>query len=363
MNKNNILIIRSDIKLAGPGILILETAKQLKRMGNNVIVCSSGGDVVNELNECGIKHYTISGLAVGTRNILNNFKTISAIRKILSEENINIIHGFNAASTMLAYIASITNFRRIKSVNTVLGETKEWFLRIVPFKLIAVSNYLKERLVRLNVNENKIFVLHNGIIDLSVFDINSVDSKSVRSEMGIKDDEILIGSVAVITGGKGHKQIIESAPSIIKENDKVKFVLVGDGAKKDEYEKIVRDMGLDDKIIFLGKRRDIPRIMASFDIFVHMSEVETFGMVLIEAMAMGKAVVARNVGGIPEVVSEGETGYLVNDNDEFSNRVIELVNCEDLRNKFGNRGLEVVKNKFVVEALGRNLADIYSKIK
>lgn len=358
----NILNIRSDFRLAGPGILAFEYAKELKRRGHNLVFCSSGGGLVKEIKEQNMTHHKIEDLAVERRNFINIFKTIFLIRRILINENIDIIHGHNAASTFLAYIATKLINKNIRIINTVHGEGKEFFLKIVPFKLIAVSNNAKNNLINRGIPKDKIFVLHNGIINLEKFDVNNKDNTSFRQEINIKKNELLVGSVAVMTGKKGHDEIIKSIPQIITRCPNTKFVFVGDGVKLNDYKKRVNKMNINDKVIFAGRRRDIPNVMSSLDVFVHMSNQETFGMVLIEAMSMKKPVVARKVGGIPEVVLDKETGFLVNDIETFSEKVIKLLKNKKLRLNMGAQGYKRVLSLFTIDKTIDNLLRLYSKL-
>lgn len=358
----NILNIRSDFKLAGPGIVTFEFSKELKRRGHNMIFCSSGGALVREIKSYGMKHFEIAELAVSNRSIAKMFGAILDIRKLLINEDIDIIHGHNAISTFLAFIAAKTIKKKIKIVNTVHGVGKELFLKFMPFKLIAVSNDAKKHLISKGVSEKKISVIYNGIIDPEVFDINKFDDKPIRKEFNIGEDELLVGSVAMMTGGKGHDDIISSIPQILSQFSNVKFIFVGDGVKSNYYKEEILAMNLEEKVIFTGARRDIPKIMASIDVFAHMSRQETFGMVLIEAMAMKKPVVTRGIGGIPEIVIDGITGFLVGNVEMFSERVVELLNNNNLRKDMGERGYQRVNDNFVITNTIDNLLELYSKL-
>ena len=104
--------------------------------------------------------------------------------------------------------------------------------------------------------------------------------------------------------------IIESFKEVLKEID-AKLLLVGDGPEKMDMEELVMELGLQDDVIFTGKRDDLPELLAISDVMFHLSEKEAFGLVLLEALACGVPSVATDVGGIPEVIEDGVNGFLV----------------------------------------------------
>lgn len=359
----NVLMIRTDYKVAGPGILTLKYSEVLKKKGHNVIACSSGGALISEFEKKGINHYKIDTLDIKRRSPVDLIKSIVEINKIIKKNEIDIIHGQNAVSTMLGWIASITVKRKIKVFNTVHGVGKESFLKLVPCKIIAVSEHVKQNLINKGIPKERIHVLHNGTIDLGIFDISRIDGKEIRESLGLDSSNIIVGCIAMFTGKKGHLNIIESISEVIKANEKVRFLFVGDGPYLEMCKELVESKGIESHVIFMGVRNDIPQICASMDILIHLPDYETFGIVLTEAMAMGKPVIARNVGGIPEVVEDGNTGILINDLDSknISSIIIKLINDKKLRTKLGKNSLERVRRYFTIDNTIDNLIEIYTK--
>lgn len=358
----NVLMVRTDYKMAGPGILTLKYSNALKKEGHHIIACSSGGALIKEFEKKGIKHYQIDNLAINKRSAVDMIKAIKELKKIIKENDIDIIHGQNAVSTMLSWIASITCRRKIKVFNTVHGVGKESFLKVVPCKIIAVSNHVKNNLMRHGINEERIKVLYNGVIDTEEFDISKVNINEVREELGIDKSDIVVGCIAMFTGKKGHIDIIRSIPSIIKNNENIKFIFIGDGPKLEECKQEVKRLNIGRFVVFTGVRNDIPNICASIDILMHLPEYETFGIVLTEAMAMGKPIISRNVGGIPEVVRNGENGILINEvnNENIVSSLSKIINNYDLRLRYGQNSLKIVQDNFTIEKTIKNLVEIYN---
>lgn len=359
----NILMIRTDYKVAGPGILTLKYSEGLSKKGHNVIACSGGGALISEFESKRINHYKIDSLDIKRRSIIDLIKSVCEINKIINKHEIDIIHGQNAVSTMLGWIASIPVMRKIKVFNTVHGVGKEHFLKLVPCKIIAVSKHVKQNLINKGISKERIHVLYNGTIDFKIFDDSIVDGKEIRESLGLNSSNIIVGCIAMFTGKKGHVKIIESIPEVINENEKVRFLFVGDGPQLESCKELVKSKGIESYVIFMGVRNDIPQICSSIDILIHLPDYETFGIVLTEAMAMRKPVIARNIGGIPEVVEDGKTGILINnlDSKNVSSNIIKLINDKELRMKLGINSLERVRKYFTIDKTIDNLVEIYKK--
>lgn len=360
-----IMMLRSDIKLAGPGILIKYYSEKLLEKGHEVVICSGGGVLNNTINNSRIRYYQIEELLISKRGIYSNIKAIYKLWKILREEKIEVIHCHNAYVAILAYISSIFSLKQIRIINTVHGVGKEWVNRFLPMKIMVVSNYVKNRLLAAKVKENKIVVLENGVIDLETYNIENT-YKNIREEIGVKQEEYLIGVVGIMTGKKGHIEAIHTFEEILKLNSNkcFKLCLVGDGPLQREYEQYCKEKNLEKDIIFLGRRNDIPAIMKSLDMLIHLSSSETFGMVLVEAMAMGKVVVASNLGGIPEIIEDGENGFLV-DKDKFyenARLIKEISNNIELIARIKENNLKKVKESYLLNNTIEKLLKIYESL-
>lgn len=357
-----IMMIRSDIKLAGPGILIKYYSEKLLEKGHKIIICSGGGGLNNSIVNENIKYYQIEELLINKRGVINNIKAIYKIWKILKKEKIEVIHCHNAYVAILSYISSRFLNNSIKVFNMVHGIEKEWINRFLPMKIIAVSNYVKERLINAGVKKEKIIVLENGVIDLKKYDINK-NYKDIRREIGVKKDEILIGVVGIITGKKGHIEAIKTFEKLLgyKDINKIKLCLVGDGPYQVEYEDYCKKNNLESNILFLGRRNDIPDIMNGIDILLHLSNSETFGMVIVEAMAMGKLIVASNLGGIPEIIENNKNGFLVDKDDFYKNAELikKIIEDKELLKKVKENNLEKVKEKYLLDKTIEKLLKIY----
>jgi glycosyltransferase involved in cell wall biosynthesis len=162
-------------------------------------------------------------------------------------------------------------------------------------------------------------------------------SDGVREELGIPDDAPVVGTVANFRALKGHEYLLQAAGRIREAIPEARFVLVGRGPLEDRVRRQAEEMGLNGTVVFAGFRTDVPRVAASFDVFALPSLYEGLSIALLEVMALGKPVVVTNVGGSPEVVSDGVDGLLVppRDPEALARRILSVLRDAALRQRLG----------------------------
>jgi len=181
-----------------------------------------------------------------------------------------------------------------------------------------------------------------------------------RERFGIGEDRKVVLQVSWIIPEKGIPDLMAAARKVVEHDSKVHFVLVGEGNFRGEYMRAAQEMGLTNNITWTGLLAD-PFTEGAYDAADVVCQVsrweEVFGWVIAEAMAYRKPIVATRVGGIPELVSDGETGYLIErgNTDELTSRILELVNDPTARNQMGERGSQAVWTKF---DLRKNVAQL-----
>jgi glycosyltransferase involved in cell wall biosynthesis len=202
-------------------------------------------------------------------------------------------------------------------------------------------------------------VVHNPV-DLQRLQTNS-DPNDIRREIGVCETTPLVGMIAHLTPWKGHDVFLETAQQVARSVPEARFLVVGGQIYTthghtgyDEHlTRRVAQLGLTDKVFFLGVRDDVPEILKALDVIVHSpTSPEPFGRVLAEAMAAARPVVAVRSGGIPEIVEDGETGYLtgVGDVDALSAAVVRLLLDRPLRDRLGSAGRRRAQRMFGIDA-------------
>jgi len=174
----------------------------------------------------------------------------------------------------------------------------------------------------------------------------------------------LVGILGRIFPIKNHRLFLESAARVAEQETNVRFVIVGDGILRSETERYAQDLGIHQKVIFTGWRRDLPRIYADLDVLVVSSNNEGTPVAAIEAMASGCPVVATRVGGLPDVVHDGETGYLVPSQqpEALATATLELIRNPQRAEQMGQRAQRSVKERFSVQRLVCDTEDLYQDL-
>jgi len=230
-------------------------------------------------------------------------------------------------------------------------------------RVICVSGPTRQaHLDDLGRDPQKCVVVHNGI-DLQRFS-PSIAGDGVRAEFGLAEGTPLAGTVSRLgEERKGVKYFVEASAAVAKAHPEARFLVVGDGHLRPQLEAQAVSLGIADRMIFTGERKDIARLLAAMDVFVIPSLYEACQYSLLEAMAMGKPVVATPAGVAPDVVLDHETGLLVPlaDGAAIASAVNELLDDADLAARLGERARDLMAQQFSVEAMLDNIARVYDE--
>ncbi|MGQ9630787.1 MAG: glycosyltransferase family 4 protein [bacterium] len=230
---------------------------------------------------------------------------------------------------------------------------------------IAISQAVKRAMVENGIREDAISVVYNGV-DLE--DFISTEARSVRREFGIPPDEFLVGMVGRIETWKGHLTLLEAVARL--SDIPLKLMIVGGAEISSDINLLERiryrvsELNLDSKVIVTGYRRDVERLISSLDAVVVPSEGEPFGRVVIEGMAAGKPVIGTRSGGIPEIIVDGVTGFLVppKDHEAIAQKLRELHENPQMARAMGEAGRERVAENFTAQRYVRGIEEIYDSI-
>jgi glycosyltransferase involved in cell wall biosynthesis len=242
-------------------------------------------------------------------------------------------------------------------------------------RIIVVSEYVKQELLRAGLDcPDKIEVVHNAI-DLQNWDAQTAAIQTtLREELGVPGGRPVVGLVARLDRVKGQREFLLAADMVAQAHPDATFLLVGvirpasRWAPFSEYYREVAALAgrpaLRGRVLFVGWRTDLPRVMASLDILVQPSHRETFGRVLLEAMASRRPVIATRVGGMPEIVRHGETGLLVPPGDPQALAAATLTLLADpaTRQAMGEAGRRRVEERFGLPEHLRRLEAIYADV-
>src|SRR4030042_6817711 len=280
-NRKRILYLIGSKDPGGAEKVLLELAVSFQLKGYDVTVGHLGNSwLSNELNKHNIRH-----VCFRFSNLYSSHKTewmfVLNLVKFIRAHNFDLIHAHLFGMILYASIAG-----RILKV-PVLGtiHDKYYFMekehRRLAYKiiqmlgcgLVTVSEDIKDDLSRTwRIKRDEIATLYNGI-DFKAFDI-SIDRNKKRKEIGLKKEDIVVISVGRLVKMKGHSRLISTGKNIVKQNGKIRFVIVGDGQERKELEAMTVDEGISGNVIFTGHRDDVPELLLMSDIFVQTSYTE-----------------------------------------------------------------------------------------
>jgi glycosyltransferase involved in cell wall biosynthesis len=209
----------------------------------------------------------------------------------------------------------------------------------------------------------KLCTILNGV-DTDQLLADSQDRHSVKPEFGIPDHHQLVVHVANFTPKKRHEDLIRAARLVIDQEPQVTFLLVGQGPLEPDIRAQVKNLNLAGNVVFAGFRTDAPRLIGAADVFVLPSQFEGLPIAMLEAMALGRPVIASRVGGVPEVISDGVDGLLIDplSPGQLAEKILAVINCEDLREKLANNALLKVREHFGVKRMVSSTEALYRTV-
>jgi glycosyltransferase involved in cell wall biosynthesis len=232
----------------------------------------------------------------------------------------------------------------------------------LPDRIICVSEAVRQVVLeRERQDEGRVEVIRNGV-DPFTASVSEEEAMKVRSELGITADHLVVGMVANFNRSvKGVSRFLDAVPEIVREVPSARFLLLGRGKEEKALREKARALGVEAFVIFAGFKPDIHRYYAIMDVSALTSFSEGLSITLLESMRCGVPVVATRVGGNPEVVSDGVTGYLVPPGDvsSFASKTVELLLDKDLRNRMGVEGRRRVERYFLLGDVASRYLETY----
>lgn len=290
-------------------------------------------------------------------NKIYNIKSIMKITKIVKKNKINIISTHSGKDAWIGNVVS--KLTGVPSVRTrhLLTPINSPFGYNLSDKIVCVSKSVKEYLYSVGVKKEKLEVIYTGI------DTKKYTPKlkiNFRQEWNIKDNEVIIGIVAVLRNAKRHIDLLKA----IKDLKNIKVVIVGDGSQNKNIKNFINDNDLYSKVIMLGHRDDVDDIYPNFDISVLPSNMEALGTALLEAQSCGVPVIGSRVGGIPECIKEDYTGLLFEKENikELREKIKFLAGNQGIRKKFSHNAREWIVKNFSVEKMVKDTKNLYESI-
>ncbi|MCI0530097.1 MAG: glycosyltransferase family 4 protein [Nitrospira sp.] len=338
-----------------------------KQQWDPIVVCPPNGPLLESVNQLKVPVYPMK------LRSWRKFKDLLAIpfavwslSKLIRELGVDVVHVNDYWWGPVAYMAS--QMAQVPCIVHIRQEIeprriKQYWLK-KPQRLIAISKCVRAVAVEAGVDSARVNVVYSGINPSQTVVLS--EGKKVRDQYGLLPNQPVIGTVANLFTRKGYEYLIQALVEINQKKAGIHCLIVGEGDEiyRSRLLDMVQKNGLEKVITFAGFQRDVLSYIAAMDIFVLPSILEGFGIVLLEAMAMGKPIVATTVGGIPEIVEDQVTGFLVppRDSSALAQKTIYLLENPSLREKLGQAGRARVFERFSVQRMASQLQDVYGEL-
>ncbi|TMG24538.1 MAG: glycosyltransferase [Chloroflexi bacterium] len=204
-------------------------------------------------------------------------------------------------------------------------------------------------------------LIYNGV-DLDRYE-RQEPCCTLPEEYGMEPGAQLVGVVARLEPEKGHPTLLEAWPKVLQSCPEAYLLIIGEGSRRAELERQVSELRIAHRVVFTGRRDDIPAVTAALEIAVLPSYREAQGLTILEAMALRRPVVASAVGGIPEMIEDGLTGLLVppRDPEALATAIVRLLRDHSLADTLGRAGHDMVHDRFCIELMVKAIERIYDR--
>lgn len=351
---------------AGTEIHLTTLVKAQIRQGIRAeIALAEGGQLHRAVQAQSLPHCTLPN---GLR------QQVRALSQMTREYN--IVHAHNGRTRLLGALATkvpaavVATQHFISTQSESYRGPKKWIAnqahrqvnrRIAHF--IAISNAARAAMIeREGVDSRKITVVANGVEPIEAPDFGQ--KLELRRELGIAENAPFIVCVARLSREKGLHFLIEAMPAVLAAHPQTRLLIAGEGELRNELESQSARLDVGAAINFLGYRDDATRLIGSADLFVLPSPAEPFGLVLIEAMAQGAALIAARAGGPLEIVEDGTSGRLVNPSDalDLGVAIVELLSNPQERAALGHHARQRFNEHFTAERMAAATIEIYRRV-
>ncbi len=392
--KIKVVHIITRLILGGAQENTLLTVEGLRKTGNYDVTLFTGpplgpeGSLIEEARRRGIKPVIIKSLRRNIHPWLD-FKSFFRLYFLIRKGKYHIVHTHSTKAGILARMAAwsagvpiiihtihgLPFFPYQHRFMNFIAVNLERLVALCTDKIITVCDVMTEKAHRAKIAPlNKFLTIYSGM-ELNEF-VKVKENKDLKSSLGIKDGELVVGKIARLFELKGHRFLLKGAKEVISEFPNVKFLFVGDGILKDELKKQAFELGIKDKVIFTGlvRRDKIPEYISIMDIVVHTSLREGLARVIPQAFACSRPVIAFNIDGADEIIEDGRNGLLIPPPDipeeewrnydtyNLSSCILKLLQDENLKKKMGEEGKKIVGPIFKAEYMVENIDALYKKL-
>jgi len=228
--------------------------------------------------------------------------------------------------------------------------------------VIAISEGIRQVLLREGLPPGQVSCVRSAL-DPEPY-LAPCDRAGLRAELELPPDTLLLAMVAQLIPRKGHRYLLAALPQVLARHPGVQVLIFGRGPQEAELRAEVQRLGLDGHVRFMGFRTDLHRWLGGLDLLVHPADMEGLGIALLQAAAAALPIIASRAGGMPEIVHDGENGFLIAPGDvpALSAALLRLLDDAELRRSMGQAGRELILREFSVAAMCEGNLAVYRRV-
>jgi glycosyltransferase involved in cell wall biosynthesis len=368
-NRRDFLFLQSTTEIGGAESTLLNLFTSSEELRRRSLIASLGfgrGDLPAKLRAAGAEVIDLRGGRL--RNPIRVGETLMALRTLVRARGVRVMIGNGAHPQVFAGLAArLSGTKSVFLVNMIHAYPlwKNHPLDALAIRspcdlMLAISKASQATLNQLRPDvECRLFHWGTPIVETS-----ADEAHRARVELGVGDGHVLLGSFGRLQRWKGQDVFVAAAAEVARVRHQARFVVVGGsvfGLEPEFFEELKRstaEAGIADRLIFTGFRTDVARLMAACDVVCHTTRVpEPFGLVIVEAMAQGRAVIATRGGGPSEIVETEDDGLLISPGDPkaLAAAMLDLIDSPERRQRFGGRGQALVKRRFSIATMASAL--------
>lgn len=361
----NILFLATHLNSGGITSYLLTLTKGFIGRGHRVFLATSGGNREEEFSALGAFHFKMD---IRTKSEIDPriYLALPGLKKFIQKNKIDVIHAQTRITQVMArFLGQMTNTPHVSTCHGFFK--KRFFRRMFPCwgdNVIAISSAVKDHLKQdFKVREGKIALIESGI-DIEDFPLITREIRQETKARFCLQNYLTMGMIARLSDVKGQDILIKAMPRVIKEIPEVKLCLFGEGREEQSLKYLIKKLDLENYVLFFPNVHKTWGSLSLLDIFVMPSRQEGLGLSIMEAQAAGLTVVASRVGGIPGLIEDGRTGFLVDPENEeaLAKKLVEVLKDPRRCQEIGLAAREFVKGNHSSEEMVKKTLSLYRKL-
>jgi glycosyltransferase involved in cell wall biosynthesis len=360
-----VLHICHSLRIGGLEQVVLDLVRLGPKFGfqSAVATLAASGELAPEVKELGSPFYLL-----GKREGLD-WRMVARIRGLIKSLGIDVVHAHNEGAGLYAGLAGLWTRRPVITTRHGLsfGVGGPWLRRVaglVNQRTVCVGRDVM-RMAREGdrIPGRKLRLIYNGV-ETGADLMPDSEREKIRTSLGLDAEALMIISVGRLSPEKDYQSLLQTLAQIAPATAAPFLVLVGDGPQRNDLARTASELGMKDRVLLLGQRRDVPQLLAAADIFALSSISEGVSKAILEALAMGLVVVATAVGGTPELIEDGVTGILVPPSrpDIMAQALSRVLADPQLAERLGRAGQLRVEQSFSLRATVQAYSDLYRQV-